>query len=194
VTSGYRVTVSFHLYKESLKLDVLSVPVPHSLMESNEAKEIRAWIASEKLKGKVIFPLVHQYSGRSGAEITLKGGDAALFKVLESFRLKPKIMFYYNYIKEENKRYGVEEEEEEELSDDEVVCFLTDSPSLCSKIFVFDYESYYYNHMQDLAKPSNVIWARKPIISEVVLSVGGQYGNEGGIDVYYGNVCIHTTW
>jgi hypothetical protein len=205
VTSGYRVTVTFHLYKESLPEDGLSQSLlgNNNIVNSAEIKAIKELIASKELKGKrVLFPVVHQYSGRSDSEVTLKAGDAALFQVLSNLGLNPKIMFYYDYDEDTDERvypsrkrrrgYASSDDEEDENHRLTCKCYLTDEVDL------YSYDGYYEGEdsrpVEGLATSYRVIWARYSALDSQSFSVVPSYGNEPSIATYSGNVCIATTW
>jgi hypothetical protein len=201
VTSGYRVTITFHLYKESLPTETVFQPLLRNscVVDSAEMKAIQGLIASKELEGRrVLFPVAHEYSGRSDKEITLKGGDAALFQILTYLELNPKIMFYYDFDEEDyyyqrnkrRRRYDIGSDSDEEDFGEKF--YLTD------KVYLLTYTVADDNHddcpIEDIATPYRVIWARDAMVSSQYLSVSPSYGNEPSVEAYSGNVCILTTW
>jgi predicted 2-oxoglutarate/Fe(II)-dependent dioxygenase YbiX len=125
VTSGYRVTVTFHLFQEQIKQSTKTQkllddkqsstdPMSRGIFEvcesSEEMKNLLALKVSKKLKGKmVIFPAQHQYAAEKREDVLLKGGDAVLFRMLKKAGLNPKVCFniykdYEEYVDEPTRK------------------------------------------------------------------------------------------
>jgi hypothetical protein len=178
VVSGYRVTVTFHLFREILAPDRLVQPVLEQFKGSEVLQAVEA--SSSELAGRmVLFPLVHYYSDREGREIVLKGGDASLFQCLKQLGVAPKVMFYYDAgcYQDDHCEPGLE------------IRYLTESVTEFTRKGMDDN----YRAIDDLAVPHEVMWARNPSENQL-LSVGGTYGNEPGMAAYYGDACILTSW
>ena len=181
VVSGYRVTVTYHLFREAVEYhSLLAQPIKLRMQDSEEVRQL---MKCEGLKGKqVVFPLVHQYSSRSNKTLVLKGGDAALFQSLQQIGVNPEVNFYYKTTK-----YFASSSSDEE--DDCVLAYLTDEVSLYTSEGLCVESS---NGLHQLAARRRVIWARKPILPHIKLSVTGCYGNEPSMGTYSGNACIST--
>jgi hypothetical protein len=111
VRSGYRVTVTFHLFQEQNQQQVHLLAIseidgqsptasstslsdlnsfPQRFLESckrsHEMRQLIAYLkASQKLQNKIIvFPLKHRYAAQKADQVVLKGGDAVLFQMLKT--------------------------------------------------------------------------------------------------------------
>jgi hypothetical protein len=186
VVSGYRVTVTYHLYKAEGQATLPSTSLPVPALDTEAIRQMYELKASGELDGSlVLFPVVHWYSERSGADVVLKGGDALLFKTLEELGVKPKVMFYYDDSDDDYEKQKVCE------GDDiyETLCYLTDvAQDYTEAGFCED------NPLDELADQESAIWARPPVLDSFHLSVAGYYGNEHGLVSYEGNLCIQTKW
>lgn len=189
VVSGYRVTVTFHLFKGTCttpKSDSVPLSIQQQVQEVVKMNELR-----DKLSGShIIFPLVHQYAERDGSRIVLKGGDATLFETLKYMKARPQIMFYYN------EDTPAEEEENGEEEDTQLgqLWYLTESVAMTADCGFYDYDDCTKANMTELASLYRAIFAGSSNTTDMLLSVGGHYGNEASTEVYCGNACIFTTW
>jgi hypothetical protein len=183
ITSGYRVTVTFHLFLENLAADRLVQPVLQQLKYSDALAAAKALHAKSALSGTtILFPLVHAYSARNGNNVVLKGGDASLFQCLKQLGVCPKVMFYYDHYHD----YDYDHEREGGCER----YHLTETVDFYTQEGLYEGES----AIDALARPFEVLWARQPTSRKQLLSVGGHYGNEASIGEYYGNACIVTSW
>lgn len=184
VTSGYRVTVTFHLFREVVsKKHINREPFMKQFASREEMVAMRNLVTSKQLAGKqILFPLVHQYSGRANYEIVLKGGDGALFQALTDLGAKPKIKFYYKDNASDRYRYDDDGDD-----GDGEVCYLTDVVEMYSEKGLYDSDD---NPLDDFGTRSRVTWARHDRRPALMLSVGGSYGNQPSMQEYNGNVCI----
>lgn len=96
VTSGYRVTVSYHLFREPVRLEYHDEP----RIVEDEHKDIVTALRALKnstspVDRPVVFTLQHKYSAEFSHNAVLKGGDAALFRVLEEAGMNPKLYYFY---------------------------------------------------------------------------------------------------
>ena len=101
VVSGYRVTVTFHLFHESLehsspeRRDQQQVTGTQMIQEIQALHELKTIVESHALHDvPIVFPVIHEYSERHASSILLKGSDSILFQLLHVLGGKPRIMYY----------------------------------------------------------------------------------------------------
>ncbi len=190
ITTGYRVTVTFHLFNDKLAgLSSIKLQNTNAFLEQVATDEtfvqMQELMESKKLEGShVLFPVSHDYSERSSNNIVLKGSDAVLFDVLKHLGARPTILFYYEH-DGENPEYS--DEEDGQLGE---YWYLTSNVRISTESGFNGVD----NGIDDLADRYRAIWANHGNMKSVELSVGGRYGNEPSLEVYHGNVCIFTTW
>jgi hypothetical protein len=195
VTAGYRVTVTFHLFRDSAKSTTSDTTRSKTPRYAEVFKKMKTLQQSKMFRDKhILFPLVHEYSAQNSEDIVLKGGDAALWQMLELLKVSPRVMFYYDHEDDHHHRSGYADSEDES-NDDEAdgvatKCYLTSSVQLFTEMGLSEDEE----AITDLADRYRVRWARRPLQPSKNLSVGGSYGNEPSMEVYSGNICILTTW